>query len=60
MMTLAQQYLTWRALGALAALLSTVVQGTFHGLKYAKTPLYAIGMLVRIKDLSTISHHSNA
>ncbi|XP_050221055.1 protein DETOXIFICATION 42 [Mercurialis annua] len=38
----AQQYLTLRALGAPAVLLSTAMQGAFRGLKDAKTPLYAI------------------
>lgn len=60
MITPAQQYLTWRALGAPAILLSTAMQGTFRGLKDAKTLLYAIGMLMRFEDLSTISYHSNA
>jgi len=39
----ALRYLTLRALGAPAVLLSLAMQGVFRGFKDAKTPLYAIG-----------------
>lgn len=44
MMTPALQYLTLRALGAPAVLLSLAMQGVFRGFKDTKTPLYATGI----------------
>lgn len=41
MMTPARKYLTLRALGAPAVLLSLAMQGVFRGFKDTKTPLYA-------------------
>nr|CAB3475243.1 unnamed protein product [Digitaria exilis] len=50
MMTLALRYLTLRALGAPAVLLSLAMQGVFRGFKDTKTPLYAtvVGDLANI------------
>ena len=39
----ATQYLTLRALGAPAVLLSLAMQGVFRGFKDTRTPLYATG-----------------
>lgn len=39
----AQRYLTLRALGAPAVLLSLAMQGVFRGFKDTRTPLYATG-----------------
>ena len=39
----AQQYLTLRALGAPAVVVSLATQGVFRGFKDTKTPLYATG-----------------
>lgn len=43
MMIPALRYLTLRALGAPAVLLSLAMQGVFRGFKDTKTPLYATG-----------------
>ncbi|XVE62084.1 hypothetical protein DITRI_Ditri06bG0091000 [Diplodiscus trichospermus] len=42
----AEQFLTWRALGALPIVIALAAQGTFRGFKDTKTPLYAIGNLL--------------
>ncbi|KAJ7553135.1 hypothetical protein O6H91_06G085200 [Diphasiastrum complanatum] len=41
MRALAEKYLTLRAIGAPAVVISLVIQGVFRGLKDTKTPLYA-------------------
>lgn len=43
MMIPALRYLTLRALGAPAVLLSLAMQGVFRGFKDTRTPLYATG-----------------
>ncbi|KAL7169348.1 hypothetical protein ACSBR2_034402 [Camellia fascicularis] len=43
MLNTAQRYLTLKALGAPAVLLSLAMQGVFEGIKDTRTPLYAIG-----------------
>lgn len=43
MLSPAKKYLTLRALGAPAVLLSLAMQGVFRGFKDTKTPLYATG-----------------
>lgn len=43
MMNPAEKYLTVRALGAPAVLLSLSMQGIFRGFRDTKTPLYATG-----------------
>jgi len=45
MMIPALRYLTLRALGAPAVLLSLAMQGVFRGFKDTKTPLYATGKI---------------
>lgn len=54
MLNPAQRYLTLRALGAPAILLSLAMQGVFRGFKDTKTPLYATGT----SSSSTYRHHS--
>lgn len=44
MLTPACEYLTLRALGAPAVLLSLAMQGVFRGIRDTETPLYATGM----------------
>ncbi|KAF7137412.1 hypothetical protein RHSIM_Rhsim07G0055700 [Rhododendron simsii] len=44
----AQRYLTLRALGAPAVLLSLAMQGVFRGFKDTRTPLYATGDLMNV------------
>lgn len=44
----AHKYLTLRALGAPAVLLSLAMQGVFRGFKDTKTPLYATGIFTYI------------
>ena len=39
----AEQFLTWRAFGAPSIVIAVAAQGTFHGFKDTKAPLYAIG-----------------
>lgn len=57
MMTPARRYLTLRALGAPAVLLSLAMQGVFRGFKDTKTPLFATGMKPGdlLKDLETMT-----
>jgi hypothetical protein len=43
MLTPARKYLTLRALGSPAVLLSLAMQGVFRGFKDTRTPLYATG-----------------
>jgi len=43
MLNPARKYLTLRALGSPAVLLSLAMQGVFRGFKDTKTPLYATG-----------------
>lgn len=45
MLSPALEYLTLRALGAPAVLLSLAMQGIFRGFKDTRTPLYAIGKI---------------
>lgn len=42
----AEQFLTYRAIGAPAIVMALAAQGTFRGFKDTKTPLYAIGTSV--------------
>lgn len=43
MLSPAKKYLTLRAIGAPAVLLSLAMQGVFRGFKDTKTPLFATG-----------------
>lgn len=43
MLSPAKKYLTLRAIGAPAVLLSLAMQGVFRGFKDTRTPLYATG-----------------
>jgi Na+-driven multidrug efflux pump len=58
MMIPALRYLTLRALGAPAVLLSLAMQGVFRGFKDTKTPLYATGK-TKATILESLKHQTN-
>ena len=51
----AQQYLTLRALGAPAVVVSLATQGVFRGFKDTKTPLYATGVWNLLTKMSSVA-----
>ncbi|KAE8704534.1 MATE efflux family protein 2 [Hibiscus syriacus] len=50
----AEQFLTWRSIGAPPIVIALAAQGTFRGFKDTKTPLYAIGGLLIGRTIATL------